>query len=154
MLLRLGGAALGLGAAPVARTAALEDVIAAAKPSVVALGTFKPTDNPRFRFRGSGFVVGAGNLVISNAHVLPEVIPAGGTDGTLAVVVPGAADDATRLRAAKVLGQDRAHDLALLQIDGAPLPPLPLGSDAPVREGRAVAIIGFPIGGALGFTPV
>ena len=154
VLLRLGGAALGLGAAPVARTAALEDVIAAAKPSVVALGTFKPTDNPRFRFRGSGFVVGAGNLVISNAHVLPEVIPAGGTDGTLAVVVPGAADDATRLRAAKVLGQDRAHDLALLRIDGAPLPTLALGDDALVPEGRSVAIIGFPIGGALGFTPV
>lgn len=153
-LRQLAGAAFGLGIAPLAVGAALEDVIAAAKPSVVAVGTFKPTDNPRFRFRGSGFVVAAGNLVITNAHVLPEVIPAGGTEGTLAVVVPGASDDASRLRAAKLLGQDRAHDMALLQIDGAPLPPLALGADAPVREGRAVAIIGFPIGGALGFTPV
>lgn len=152
-LLRLIGGAAWLGALPAAG-AALEDVIAAAKPSVVAVGTFKSTDNPRFRFRGSGFAAGAGNLVVTNAHVLPEVIPAGGTEGTLAVVVPGAADDASRLRAAKLVAQDRAHDLALLQIDGAPLPALPLGGDAPVREGRAVAIIGFPIGGALGFTPV
>lgn len=134
--------------------AALEDVIAAAKPAVVAVGTYKATDNPRFRFRGTGFVVAAGNLMITNAHVLPEAIPAGGSDGTLAVIVPGAADDATRLRAARLLGQDRAHDLALLQFEGAALAPLPLGGDAAVREGRSVAIIGFPIGGALGFTPV
>jgi S1-C subfamily serine protease len=68
--------------------------------------------------------------------------------------VPAAADDKSRLRTAQLLGLDRAHDLALLRIDGPPIAPLPLGADAPVPEGRAVAIIGFPIGGALGFTPV
>jgi S1-C subfamily serine protease len=134
--------------------AGLEAVIAGAKPSVVAVGIFKPTDNPRFGFRGSGFVVGSGNLVVTNAHVLPEVLPPGGTDGTLAIVVPAAADDARRLRPARLLGMDRAHDLALLAIDGPALPPLPLAPATPLREGRSIAIIGFPIGGALGFTPV
>lgn len=153
MLVRLAVAA-GLPWAAAPARAGLEAVIAAAKPSVVAVGIFKPTDNPRFRFRGSGFVAGGGNLVFTNAHVLPDALPPGGSEGTLAVVVPGAADEANRLRAAQLLGLDRAHDLALLRIDGAPLAPLPLGADAPVPEGRAVAIIGFPIGGALGFTPV
>ena len=152
MLAGVAGVAL-LGGAMPAR-AALEDVITAAKPSVLVVGTYKATDNPRFRFRGSGFVAGGGNLAITNAHVLPDPIPAGDTEGTLAVIVPGSADDATRLRTARLLGVDRAHDLALLQFDGTPLPLLPLAGDAPAREGRSVAIIGFPIGGALGFTPV
>lgn len=147
-------AALGLlGAVPA--LAQLEALIAAAKPSVVAVGIFNPTGSPRFGFRGSGFVVGPGNLVVTNAHVLPEVIPAGGTEGALAVVVPklGVSENAA-MRTAKLLGVDREHDLALLQIDGAPLPPLPLAEAGRAREGVAVAIIGFPIGGALGFTPV
>jgi S1-C subfamily serine protease len=147
-------AALGwLGALPA--QAQLEALIAAAKPSVVAVGVFNPTASPRFGFRGSGFVVGSGNLVVTNAHVLPDVIPAGGTEGTLAIVAPklGVSENAA-MRAAKLLGVDREHDLALLQIDGAPLPALPLAEAAPAREGASVAIIGFPIGGALGFTPV
>jgi serine protease Do len=147
-------ASLGLlGALPV--RAQLEDLIVAAKPSIVAVGVFKPTGSPRFGFRGSGFVVGAGNLVVTNAHVLPEVIPAGGTEGALAIVAPklGVSENAA-MRGAKLLGMDREHDLALLQIDGAPLPALSLADDRPAREGAAVAIIGFPIGGALGFTPV
>jgi S1-C subfamily serine protease len=147
-------AALGLLGAVCAH-AQLEALIVAAKPSVVAVGVFNPTGSPRFGFRGSGFVVGAGNLVVTNAHVLPEVIPAGGTEGSLAVVVPrlGVSENAA-MRAAKLLGVDRTHDLALLQIDGPPLPALDLAEASGAREGAAVAIIGFPIGGALGFTPV
>ncbi len=86
---------------------------------------------------------------------LPEVIPPGGSEGSLVVVVPTqAGGSATAGRAATLLGLDREHDLALLRIDGAPLPALPLADEPRAREGAAVAIIGFPIGGALGFTPV
>ncbi len=104
--------------------AGLEELIAAAKPSVVAVGVFSPTSSPRFGFRGSGFVVGAGNLVVTNAHVLPEVIPPGGSEGSLVVVVPTqGGGSATAGRGATLLGLDREHDLALLRIDGAPIPP-------------------------------
>jgi S1-C subfamily serine protease len=152
-LLRLA-AVLGLllGAGPA--LAGLEEVIVAAKPSIVAVGTYKATDSPRFGFRGSGFVVGQGNWVITNAHVLPEVVPAGGVAAALAVFVPSAAGESQKLRTATAIAIDRAHDLALLLVDGAPLATLPLAADAPAREGMAVAIMGFPIGGALGFTPV
>jgi serine protease Do len=71
------------------------------------------------------------------------------------VVVPTqAGGSATAGRGATLLGRDREHDLALLRIDGPPLPALPLADEPRTREGAAVAIIGFPIGGALGFTPV
>jgi S1-C subfamily serine protease len=143
----------GLGARPA--QAGLEELIAAAKPSVVAVGVFSPTSSPRFAFRGSGFVVGAGNFVVTNAHVLPDVIPPGGTEGSLVVVVPTPAGGrATAGRGATLLGLDREHDLALLRIDGAPIPALALSDESLAREGASVAIIGFPIGGALGFTPV
>ena len=50
----------------------LQDVITKIKPSVVIVGSFKNTDSPRFRLRGTGFVVGNGNTVVTNAHVLPS----------------------------------------------------------------------------------
>ncbi|HET7526150.1 MAG TPA: serine protease, partial [Burkholderiaceae bacterium] len=134
--------------------AGLQEVIAASKPSVVAIGTYSATDSPRFGFRGSGFVVGDGNLVVTNAHVLPEPAPAGGSVSTLMVYVPMAINEGTRLRTATMVGVDRAHDLALLRIDGAPLPALQLATNTAAAEGLSVAIIGFPIGGALGFSPV
>jgi len=145
--------ALCLLAQPAAATG-LEELIVAAKPGVVAVGTYRATDSPRFGFRGTGFVVGKGDMVITNAHVLPDELPSG-TQAALSILTPrtGAGGE-PQLRNATLLGLDRAHDLALLRIDGAALPALPLASGAPLREGASVAIIGYPIGGALGFTPV
>lgn len=74
--------------------AGLPEVIDAARPSVVAVGTYDALKSPRFTFRGTGFVVGQGDRVVTNAHVLPK---AGDPDveSRLAVVVPrdGAAPD-------------------------------------------------------------
>lgn len=140
--------------APLATAAGLEELIVAAKPGVVAVGTYSATDSPRFGFRGTGFVVGKGDMVITNAHVLPEVLPTG-TQAALAVQTPKVGGGAEpQLRSATLLGLDRAHDLALLRIDGAALPTLALADGTPLREGASVAIIGYPIGGALGFSPV
>ena len=130
----------------------LVDVIAAAKPSVVAVGTFNATNSPRFGFRGSGFAVGDGTMVVTNFHVLPGAVE-GQAEARLAVFLPGGRD-AKPLRSARVLAVDRAHDLALLAIEGAPLPVLPLADPGTAREGMAIALMGFPIGGALGFSTV
>ena len=48
------------------------ETIAHVKPSVVIVGTFNVTNSPRFSLRGTGFVVGHGNWVITNAHVIPD----------------------------------------------------------------------------------
>jgi S1-C subfamily serine protease len=142
--------ALWLVAAPA--RAGLEDLIVAAKPSVVAVGTYNPTDSPRFGFRGTGFVVGKGDMVITNAHVLPDSPSTRGL-GTLAIHTPNTGEE-SQMRNATLLAMDRTHDLALLRIEGAALPALNLGESRRMREGMSVAIIGFPIGGVLGFTPV
>lgn len=135
--------------------AGLVETVAATHGSVVAVGTYAETDSPRFGFRGSGFVVGDGTLVITNHHVLPS---AEGADSTpapraLAILVPrkGASPD---LRVAKLLRSERNHDLALLRLEGPPLVPMSLGPPEMAPQGTSVALLGFPIGGVFGFAPV
>lgn len=130
----------------------LPDTVARVKPAVVIVGTFKPTNSPRFTMRGTGFVVGNGNLAITNAHVLPEGADFD-ADTRLVLLVRQAPDD-LQMRQASVLEVDKLHDLVLLRFDGAPVPALALRDSDGVREGQAVAFMGFPIGGALGYSPV
>jgi serine protease Do len=138
---------------PLLARADLVAVVAAAKPSVLPVGTFKATDSPRFGFRGTGFVVGDGSLVATNFHVLP---PAAEADPgrSLVVLVARPGETSGQLRPARVVNTDRVHDLALLQIEGPPLPPLELDAPGNAREGQAIALMGFPIGGTLGFAAV
>ena len=135
----------------------LPQAIARVKPSVVIVGMFKATSNPRFGLRGTGFVVADAhlpdsNLVITNAHVLQNPAQQD-TDAALVVQVRTAGAE-LQMRTATVLEVDSLHDLALLRFDGAALPGLVLHDSDLVREGQSVAFIGFPIGGALGFSPV
>ncbi len=152
-LLAGNGAARAQGSAPT-----LPDIIARSKPAVLPVGSFNPTDSPRFTFRGSGFVIaeegGLGTLLATNFHVLPE--GAGGDSGPPMAVLtgPGGPGAETQRRMARVVATERLHDLALLQLEGPPLPGLVLEAPGQVREGQAVALMGFPIGGALGFSVV
>ncbi|HRP67347.1 MAG TPA: serine protease, partial [Thauera sp.] len=77
--------ALGL---PVLVHADLVTTVPRIKPSVVAVGTYQRTRSPAFQFRGTGFVVGDGQLVATNAHVLPERIDSDKMEA-LVIVVPG-----------------------------------------------------------------
>jgi EpsI family protein len=49
------------------------------KLSIDAVGTFQATRAPQFRFAGTGFVIGDGTIVATNAHVLPAVLEPGNT---------------------------------------------------------------------------
>lgn len=148
--LQAAAAALLPGAAQAAD--ALPATVARVKPSVLPVGTFSPTDNPRFGFRGTGFVVGDGTLVATNAHVLPEAADTPG--GPRLAVMTGRSATQGELRMARVAATDRERDLALLKLDGPPLPALALDEADRAREGQAIALTGFPMGGALGFAPV
>lgn len=145
---------LGLAVAcavPASRAADLSALVAASKPSVLPVGTFSPTASPRFGFRGSGFVVADGNHVVTNFHVLPE--PGDSTEtGVRLVVMIGRSEG--NLRNAQVVASDRTHDLALMRIDGPPLPALALAEAGSAREGQDVVLMGYPIGGVLGFATV
>jgi S1-C subfamily serine protease len=151
---RLVHTAVGLalaGLLPLAR-ADLPALIAAAKPSVLPVGTYNATDSPRFGFRGTGFVVGDGTLVATNFHVLPEGAEI--DNGPVMMVMVSRTAEAGQLRRARVVATDRSRDLALLRIEGTALKPLRLGEPGAAREGQAVALMGFPIGGTLGFAAV
>jgi serine protease Do len=125
------------------------------KPSVVMVGTYRKLDSPPLKLRGTGFVVGDGRTVATNAHVAQAMLDSNETaDPTMLLVVqvPGVATE--RMRQARVLALDKVHDLALLTIEGPVLPALSLRDSDTVKEGLGVAFTGFPIGGALGFSPV
>jgi serine protease Do len=132
--------------------ASLPRIVAAAKPSVLAVGQWNLTSSPRFTFRGTGFVVGDGNQIITNAHVLPP--PGDTTFGNeLRVRIVTGAEAGTE-RGVTVVKVDRARDLAHLRMSGTPLPALTLAGPDFIAEGSGVAFIGFPIGGLLGMAHV
>ena len=137
-------------AGPVA--ADLPEVIERVKPSVVVVGTFQLTRSPKFIMRGTGFVVGDGRQVATNAHVLPETLDTAAAESLVVIVRAGG--NGVQQRPARSVAVDKAHDLALLRLEGQALPALTLHDSDPVREGQSVAFTGFPIGGVLGLTPV
>ncbi|WP_249384027.1 serine protease [Chitinivorax sp. B] len=133
-----------------AGASSLPEVIDKIKPSVVAIGTHQPTRQPPLNIMGTGFVVADGNIIITNAHVIPRVI-ASEQQEKLGIILRQ--DDKTIFREGTVLAQDPAHDLAAIKITGNSLPSLPIGDSDSIREGQRIAFTGFPIGMALGLHP-
>ena len=118
------------------------------KGSVVAIGTFERTRAPAFQFRATGFAVGDGSLIATNAHALPTTLDSERRE-TLVVLIPASGRE-PQVREARELAVDTGTDLAVLKINGAPLPALKLGGLDSVREGQNVLFTGFPIGSVLG----
>lgn len=148
----LAAAALGFACHSARSDTTLPDLISRAKPAVVLVGSYGLMDAPRFGFRGTGFAVGDGRQIVTNAHVLPPQ-EAGRIDRSVAIQA-WTPDSGWLLRGARVAEVDLAHDLAVLRVDdGEPLPTLPLAQKE-ASEGEAIALIGFPIGGALGYSHV
>ena len=129
------------------------DVIARVKPSIVAIGTFQQLRSPQFAFRGTGFVVGDGSLVVTNAHVLPASVDSARRESLVVAVPPPDGMTDVQARQARAIASDKEYDLVVLQIQGAPLPALPLAEAVRVREGDTFLFTGFPIGPVLGLIP-
>ena len=127
------------------------DTIERIKPSIVVVGTYKKTNSPQFVLRGTGFVVGNGNIVATNAHVVPDSAE---SDAPALVIQARNEREEPQFRRARLLQRDRDHDLAIISIEGPALPALKLQNSDSVREGLSIGFTGFPIGGALGFSPV
>lgn len=136
--------AQGVHAGELART------VAAVKGSVVGVGTFLKTRSPATVFNGTGFIVGDGLSVITNAHVVPELLNSENRE-TLGIVIARGAE--IEFRPAVLVALDRVHDLAHLRIGGAALPALKLGDSAGAVEGQELAFTGFPLGMVLGLHP-
>jgi S1-C subfamily serine protease len=122
------------------------------KESVVAVGTWQPRRVPAFQFRGTGFVVGDGTRIVTNAHVLPAKLDDAQSE-KVAVLVPPRGKGQAQVRETGASSVDADADLAVLELRGPPLPALALRDSDTVREGQAVLLTGFPIGNVLGPFP-
>jgi len=96
----------------------------------------KPNTSPRaiMHGQGSGFIVGADGLILTNAHVVRD-----------AQEVTVKLQDRREYKA-KVLGSDPATDVAVLKIDAHNLPVVSLGNPKQLAVGDYVLAIGAPFG--------
>src|SRR6266576_3315252 len=125
----------GTAAAERPGTLNAEAVYHAVEPGVVDV-----TSNLRYlqeTAKGTGFVIdAAAGLILTNNHVID-----GATSVTVTPVTSG------RSYPARILGYDRADDVALLQVRGIPrLKGVTIGSSARVRMGTPVLAIGYEAG--------
>ncbi len=144
-------AALAFLPAVAALASDLPETIDRVRPSIVVVGTHAPLRQPDAHFMGTGFVVGDGRHVLTNAHVLPEDLD---SETNERLVVFTGRGERVRPRPAEIVARDREHDLALLRTPGERLPPMTLDRSDDVRAGQRFAFTGFPIGMVLGMYPV
>jgi serine protease Do len=94
----------------------------------------RPQHQPPSHGLGSGFIVSADGIIMTNAHVVK--------DATEVIVK---LTDRREFKA-KVLGSDPKTDVAVLKIDASNLPAVTLGSVDNLRVGEWVLAIGAPFG--------
>jgi serine protease Do len=93
-----------------------------------------PPGHPPARSLGSGFIISADGVILTNAHVVDE-----------AEEVTVRLTDKREFKA-KVLGLDKRTDVAVLKIDATGLPTVPLGDPGQLKVGEWVLAIGSPFG--------
>jgi S1-C subfamily serine protease len=119
--------------------ATVEQAAAKAIPSVVKLETATDT----LTVEGSGVVLSADGLVITNAHVvsIPGSGPAGRAVNTIATLADG------RTAPFTIVGADTGSDIAVVRVQGiSGLHPITMGSSTGLHVGQRVVAIGSPLG--------
>ena len=94
----------------------------------------QPRGEQRMRGQGSGFILREDGVILTNAHVV---------DGADEVTVK--LSDKRELKA-KVVGADKATDVAVLKVEARGLPVVKIGDSAKARVGEWVLAIGSPFG--------
>ncbi|CAJ1494645.1 trypsin-like peptidase domain-containing protein [[Mycobacterium] kokjensenii] len=120
----------------------VEKVAAKVVPSVVTL----ETDLGRASEEGSGIILSADGMILTNNHVVSAAAAKG--DG------PARAQPKTtvtffdgRTASFTVVGTDPASDIAVVRVQGvSDLTPITIGSSADLRVGQHVVAVGSPLG--------
>ncbi len=141
--------ALNIAPASTSAPSSIADLVERLSPTVVTITTVQTANGPApFDFfspegggprerqgAGSGFIIDPKGYVITNAHVVRDADE----------VQVRLHDDS--LLAARIIGQDRKLDLALLKLDTKqPLPAVTLGHSELLRVGEQVIAVGNPFG--------
>jgi S1-C subfamily serine protease len=139
-----GGSGNGPSAAANAQTISLTQndaivrVANLVKPSVVTITTSEVAGLSPFSVpatgAGSGFIVSADGLILTNNHVVAGA-------SSLKVTL-----EDTRELDATVVSTDATHDLAIIQIKATGLTPVGLGDSSSVQVGQLAIAIGSPLG--------
>jgi serine protease Do len=135
-------------------TAELSETIPRIKPSILVNRHLQEDRQPAVRYaRHRASSSGDGNLVATNAHVVADI-----PDPEMELVVRIGQGRSQRRIAAppgEGDGSEARRTTSPCCVSMAPLcPRSKLANSDSVREGQAIAFTGFPIGGALGFSPV
>lgn len=116
---------------------AVMGVVDSIGPAVIGVSgrhtSWREEDQPRGG-SGSGVILSADGLAITNSHVV------GGRDKLTATTRDGDRIDAA------LIGDDPATDLALIQLSSRDLPFAPLGDSKSLRVGQLVIAVGNPFG--------
>jgi S1-C subfamily serine protease len=132
-------------------SASLVGTVNLIKPSVVGIGVYTPTGRPKNSLYGSGFVIGDGSYIVTNNHVIDKELDDSLLQKLAVFIGKGAA---TKVKVAVLIAYDKEHDIAILKIEGQPLPAMKLSDSNFRSEGSDIAFTGFPIGSVLGLYPV
>ena len=99
----------------------------------------------RQRATGSGVILSADGYIVTNRHVV-----ANARKVTVRVPDMGSSQDGVqpggKLLEARIVGEDRDTDLAVLKIDRKGLPHLALGDSDTLKQGQLVMAFGNPLG--------
>ena len=127
----------------------LASLIQQMKTGIVSIGTFHFNDKPMVKFSGTGFVIGKGNRIVTNHHVIASIRK----KKQMFNLRVFHKDLPVKGIKAEILAEDEFHDIAIIEIQGEKLPPLPLEKERKVKEGHKIAFTGYPIGFILGLHP-
>ncbi|MEJ8281897.1 trypsin-like peptidase domain-containing protein [Pseudonocardia spirodelae] len=131
------GARIAGGSAAAAGPGSVEAVAAKVLPAVVQIRVDGGAGNVGDRGEGSGMIIAADGLILTNNHV---VAPAA-QGGTLRVVLQDG-----RAGTGTIVGQDPQSDIALVRTDLPGLQTVELGDSDAVRVGQQVTAFGSPLG--------
>jgi predicted Zn finger-like uncharacterized protein len=99
---------------------------------------------------GSGFLAFEPGIVLTNAHVIGMLEPGTEKPDKVEVSVNHGQQNERKFQA-EIMGVDRSHDLAVLKIPAAGLPPcLEVKASQELHETQPVWICGYPLGNKVG----
>src|ERR1022692_2282337 len=118
----------------VAQTPPRKDIPTIAKSATGAIVTMVTANNDKPIAQGTGFLVSADGVIVTNYHVIET--------GNVAIVK---FPDGSTFTVDGLLASDKVRDLAVIKIHGKTFPTLTLGNSDRVQVGEEVVAIGNPL---------
>lgn len=127
----------------------LVELVKRSKPSIVSIAMLTPLKSNAPDILGTGFVVGNGQYIVTNYHVVAKELDTNVVQFYVAMSGEGKKPNIHRI---EIIDSDPVHDLAILKMKDS-LPAMTLGQNQLVDAGTSIVMTGYPIGAVLGLYP-